>query len=404
MRSEKALFISGSMGLGHVVRDLAIAKIMTALVPALDIIWLAGGAAREAIKESGGVLHPRSSEYLALDEVAEAAASGYSLHLGAYGNSRPDIWEGHFTLFRKMMTRERYSVIVGDETYEIWFPLHDYPEILACPFVMLYDFIGLYPVSWKQRLFGRGKPFNESQAADHLLMKKTRSKVVFLGTEEDISGDRFGFFMPKMQAYAKRHYCIAGYALSFDPEGLPDRPSLRKSLGCPEGKLILVTIGGTAVGCDLLQLCVSAYEIAKKNDQTLQLMVVCGPRVDPEHLDFPPDVIVKGYVPRLYEYLAVCDLAITQAGGTTTLELTALRRPFLYFPLENHREQCVHVQNRLERHGAGIPFRFGETSPATLARAILDHVGEPVEYPAIDVGGAAMSAEVIASYLTRRGG
>lgn len=52
---------------------------------------------------------------------------------------------------------------------------------------------------------------------------------------------------------------------------------------------------------------------------------------------------VRGYVDRLYEHFAVSDLAVVQAGGTTTLELTALRRPFLYFPVEEHFEQRVHV-------------------------------------------------------------
>ena len=32
--------------------------------------------------------------------------------------------------------------------------------------------------------------------------------------------------------------------------------------------------------------------------------------------------------------------------------MTALRRPFLYFPLEGHFERQIHVANRLERHGA----------------------------------------------------
>lgn len=56
---------------------------------------------------------------------------------------------------------------------------------------------------------------------------------------------------------------------------------------------------------------------------------------------------VQSYVDRLYEHFAASDLAVVQAGGTTTPELTALRRPFLYFPLEEHFEQQVHVAGRL---------------------------------------------------------
>ena len=62
---------------------------------------------------------------------------------------------------------------------------------------------------------------------------------------------------------------------------------------------------------------------------------------------------MRGYVPDLYRHLAACDLAVVQGGLTTTMELTAARRPFLYFPLRNHFEQNLHVAHRLDRHGAG---------------------------------------------------
>ena len=57
--------------------------------------------------------------------------------------------------------------------------------------------------------------------------------------------------------------------------------------------------------------------------------------------------------PSSTEHLAACDLAVVQGGLTTTMELAAARRPFLYFPLRNHFEQNRHVRHRLERYGAG---------------------------------------------------
>ena len=58
-------------------------------------------------------------------------------------------------------------------------------------------------------------------------------------------------------------------------------------------------------------------------------------------------------MPRLYEHFAACDVAVVQGGGTSTLELTALRPPFVYFPLEGHAEQTLVVAKRLARQGAG---------------------------------------------------
>ena len=113
----------------------------------------------------------------------------------------------------------------------------------------------------------------------------------------------------------------------------------------------------------------------------------------------PDGIEVRGYVPALYEHLAACDLAITQGGGATTLELTALRRPFLYFPLEGHFEQQIHVAHRLNRHGAGVRMSFRETSPETLAAAVLENLGRDVEYTEINVNGAETAAELIHNML-----
>ena len=83
------------------------------------------------------------------------------------------------------------------------------------------------------------------------------------------------------------------------------------------------------------------------------MIAVAGPRIDPAALDAPAGVEVRAFVPDLYRHLAACDLAVVQGGLTTTMELAAARRPFLYFPLRDHFEQNRHVRHRLERYGAG---------------------------------------------------
>ena len=72
----------------------------------------------------------------------------------------------------------------------------------------------------------------------------------------------------------------------------------------------------------------------------------------------------------LYRHLAACDLAVVQGGLTTTMELTANRRPFLYFPLRNHFEQNFHVRHRLDRYGAGRYMDYQTSTPASVAEAI----------------------------------
>ena len=125
------------------------------------------------------------------------------------------------------------------------------------------------------------------------------------------------------------------------------------------------------------------------------MMLVCGPRIDPASIEVPSGVEVRGYVPRLYEHLAACDVAIVQGGGTTTLELTALRRPFIYLPLEDHFEQNLVVAKRLERHRAGQRLLYSKTTPEMLAEAIMGQLGREASWPPIPTDGARRAAELI---------
>jgi UDP-N-acetylglucosamine:LPS N-acetylglucosamine transferase len=157
--------------------------------------------------------------------------------------------------------------------------------------------------------------------------------------------------------------------------------------------------GGTAVGRDLLRLCAAAYPRLEQRVPGARMVLVCGPRIDPATLQAPAGVEVRGYVPRLYEHFAACDVAIIQAGGTTRLELTALRRPFLYFPLEGHLEQNLVVAKRLARHGAGKRCDYAGATPQTLADDIVEQLGHEPTWPPIPSDGATRAAELIIAPL-----
>ena len=97
--------------------------------------------------------------------------------------------------------------------------------------------------------------------------------------------------------------------------------------------------------------------------------------------------------------LAACDLAVVQGGLTTTMELTANRRPFLYFPLRHHFEQNFHVRHRLERYRAGRRMDFATDGPEEIAAAIAEEIGREVDYRPVDAGGAARAAASIGELL-----
>ena len=129
------------------------------------------------------------------------------------------------------------------------------------------------------------------------------------------------------------------------------------------------------------------------------MILICGPRLSIESLNVPQDIELRQFVPALYEHFAACDLAIVQGGGTTTLELTALRRPFIFFPLEGHSEQEIVVAGRLRRYGAGIRMSYSSTTEKSLAEAIIANINVMKTYKDVPVNGANAGAHFINKLL-----
>jgi len=111
-----------------------------------------------------------------------------------------------------------------------------------------------------------------------------------------------------------------------------------------------------------------------------------------------------GYVHDLFRTLACCDLAVVQGGLTTTMELVANRRPFIYIPLQNHFEQNHHVVHRLRSYGAPEPTAYEEATPKRLAAQMLERLGAPVDYEPVEAGAAERAAQLIAPLLEERKG
>jgi UDP:flavonoid glycosyltransferase YjiC (YdhE family) len=144
---------------------------------------------------------------------------------------------------------------------------------------------------------------------------------------------------------------------------------------------------------------IASYPEAARRVNGLRMIAVAGPRIDPASLGATDGVEVRAFVPDLYKHLAASDLAVVQGGLTTTMELTAARRPFLYFPLRNHFEQNRHVRHRLERYGAGRFMDYDASPPEVIAEAVAEEIDRPVTYRSVESDGAARAAALIAPLI-----
>jgi UDP-N-acetylglucosamine:LPS N-acetylglucosamine transferase len=129
------------------------------------------------------------------------------------------------------------------------------------------------------------------------------------------------------------------------------------------------------------------------------MVVVAGPRIDPNALVVPPGVEVHAFVPDLDRHLAACDVALVQGGLTTCMELTAANTPFLFFPLKNHFEQNFHVAHRLSRYGAGRRMDYDTATPDAIAQAMVDLLAKPVQFAPVQADGAVRAAKLLAELL-----
>jgi UDP:flavonoid glycosyltransferase YjiC (YdhE family) len=196
------------------------------------------------------------------------------------------------------------------------------------------------------------------------------------------------------------------YVVPFNPAAYSDRARLRRRLGYPaEAPLVVAAVGGTAVGAALLELTSDAFARLRKHVPDAQMVLVSGPRIDPRLLPDIDGVDKRGYVPDLFEHLACADAAVVQGGLSTTMELVAAGRPFIYFPLRRHWEQQHFVTHRLSYYRAGIRRDYAATSADDLAaamRAALAQSGAGPRYRRIPRGGALRAATRIAALLDGR--
>ena len=313
-----------------------------------------------------------------------------------------EILVNNFMVLNDVVEDGEYDLVIGDEAWDVDYYLHENPEIKRTAFAWLTDFVGWLPMpAGGEREAFVTSDYNAEMIEHVERFPRIRDRAIFVGNPDDIVPDDFGPGLPRIRDWTERHYQFAGYVTGFDPGPLVERrEELRRELGYrPDERVVVVTVGGSGVGEALLRRVIAAAPEAARRVNGLRMIAVAGPRIDPASLDAPPGVEVRAFVPDLYRHLAACDLAVVQGGLTTTMELVAARRPFLYFPLRNHFEQNRHVRHRLDRYGAGRYMAFDESPPEVIAEAIATEIDRPVDYRPVESDGAARAAALIAEVI-----
>ena len=396
---NKILFISGSLGLGHIGRDLEIVKMLRKFNLDLQVSWLADNPATTVLKEAGEKLLPEAELITHGNRELKSKAKNHRVNLTRWVMNMRKDWSKNAKIVIEVIQRENFDLVIGDETYDLGIELLRDPNLKQFPFVIIYDFLGLDRVT--NNPIDTITTYYTNRLWTKIITHKPKlyDKTIFIGEIEDIQNKKFGLLMPNRRTLAEKYFEFIGYILTFDPKDYMDKDKIRKILGYNKDPLVICSIGGTSAGKELLDLSIKAVPMIRKEIPDFKMMLILGPEVPLDYVKPIEGVTVTGYLPNLYKHLAAADLAIVTGGGTITLELTALQKPFLYFPLENHFEQEIAVAQRCKRHKAGLRMDFSKTTPKTLAREVINNIGKIVQYSTIPIDGAQKVAKLINQML-----
>lgn len=400
-RRPRALYLSSPIGLGHARRDLAIASELRTLQPDLEIDWLSQSPVTGVLERAGERVHPGSSWLLSESAAFTSSAHGHGLHAFHALRDMNEILLANFHVFQEVVEEGAYDLVIGDEAWDVDHFWHENPELKRGAHVWMTDFVGMVPMASggdREQLLTSD---HNAEMVEHVARyPRMRDRSIFVGAPDDVITDPLGPDLPGTREWTERHFDFAGYVTGFVPPSPDEAAAWREELGYdPDERICIVTVGGSGVGDPVLRRAIEALPLVRRSVPELRMIAVAGPLIDPASLPSVDGLEVRGYVPELHRHLSVADLAVVQGGLTTTMELTAAKRPFISFPLRDHFEQRVHVQHRLRRYGADRAMDLESTDVDALVAEMFDALATPVTYEDVETDGAARAASLIAELL-----
>jgi pimeloyl-ACP methyl ester carboxylesterase/predicted glycosyltransferase len=400
-RQKRALYLSSPIGLGHARRDIAVTRELRKLHPDLQVDWLAQDPVTRLLDASGEHIHPLSERLASETRHIELESGEHDLNAFQAIRRMDEVLIANFMIFQDAVDEGGYDLVIADEAWDIDHYWHEHPELKKAKLAWFTDFVGYVPMpSGGAHEAFLTADYNAEMIGHIERHPGVRDRAIFVGDPEDIIPMSFGKDLPEIRDWVPKHFDFAGYIIGEHPGDFGPREDLRRALGFrADERICIVTVGGSGVGAHLIRRILQSWPLVRAKLPELRMIVVAGPRIDPDTLDAPAGVEMRAFVPQLDRHLAACDLAIVQGGLTTCMELAAAGTPFLYFPLKNHFEQNFHVAHRLDRYRAGQRMNFETATPERIAEAICTTLKASQRPEPVDGNGARRAAQMLAELL-----
>ena len=164
-----------------------------------------------------------------------------------------------------------------------------------------------------------------------------------------------------------------GPFLKNNPVKMPSKDDLRRKLGFNNSdKIVLVTVGGSNFGIELLKLICDSSSMLKCD----RLIIVTGPEIEADFIPETKYIIKKKFLDNMMEWMKISDVIVTLAGHTTIMETISLGIPNMIIPIDNHPEQLKNAVN-IEKYGISIVEDLKNLSPDEISANINRLLTDP---------------------------
>ena len=375
----RLLWAVSSVGLGHVMRDLAVVAQLRRRA-AVEVDWLAPAPAGDFLRRRGCTVVPQSDGLLGsgrlYDRIFATRTDDFNLMEYVAGDTR--LHRHDFRVSAGAWRDAEYDAIVGDEAFWLLSGFASGWSPKPAPFVFLTDFIGTKAMTSRPAERLRSWYQNLRFTFSH----RGPDAYVYIGSAGEIPDEPLGPLLPGRRRWAERHCRFVKPVVGFDAKSPPEKAGLRRRLGLPSGgPLFLATVGPHGDHRARTAQMEGVFDRLRGRHPDAAFVLV-GPEPGAK-------VWIRHhvYLEPLHEYFAASDFVFAQSGYGKVTELLALGVPFVAIPLDHHFEQEAFMADRLRHHGAGRVVTLRDHPPEAMAEIAESMLGQPMPRIEADDGG-----------------
>lgn len=136
-------------------------------------------------------------------------------------------WEKNVEVFKYVLSKEHFDLVIGDEAYETGIALKKNPAFKKFPFVWITDFVGMDVMGGGMKEKLAVSLLNRIYAMDDKPKKRVFDLKLLVGELEDVPDKTFGFLLPDRREYARVVFQFVGYIFPFGPVDYADKRLIR---------------------------------------------------------------------------------------------------------------------------------------------------------------------------------